>query len=262
MRLSDHSTRQRKPQPNTPKTPAASRPDGSGTAVRREHAASRRQPNPPASAPCPTVPLTTESPYAIGVEELVLAAKAGGINAAERIIASCPQLAKAEMRRYFLPDGDQDDLLQEAMIGLYKAVRTFTPGRGGTFTAFARLCVRSQVLAAIRRATRCKHAPLNTSVSLYRVPPADDSNKSTLLNTLPEPAAEDPAALIIDTERVSELKAKIVRTLTPLELSVIRLHCRGQRYTDIARRLQKPAKVVDNSLQRAKQKLFRCWIED
>lgn len=191
-------------------------------------------------------------------EELVACVRAGDEDALEELLVRHGRLARSRAASWFLVGGDQDDLVQEAMIGLYRAVRDFDPRAGASFRTFAELCVSSQLVTAIRTATRLKHGPLNQAVSLQRPAPADGDGEGdghTLGDLIPAPPGTDPAEQVLAEERIEELREHVVGALGKLEVEVFRLHVDGVRAADIAARLQCGSKSIDNALQRVRRKL-------
>ena len=188
-------------------------------------------------------------------EDLVTAARAGDDGALEELMLRYRGLARARARRCFLVGADHDDAVQEAMIGLYLAVRAFDPARGRSFGGFADVCVSRQLGTAIRTATRHKHGPLNDYVSLHR-PLADEGGAPlTLSDTLAAPEWTDPAEQLVAAERLDDLQRHVDSALSDLEVEVLRLHSDGVGYREIAGRLQRGAKSVDNALQRVRRKV-------
>ncbi|HKO18751.1 MAG TPA: RNA polymerase sporulation sigma factor SigH, partial [Acidobacteriaceae bacterium] len=165
--------------------------------------------------------------------------------------------ARSKARAYYLVGADEEDVVQEGMIGLYKAVRDYDERQGVPFRAFAELCITRQVLSAVKGATRRKHAPLNAYVSLHRpvaAGPGDEADRS-LVDVLPATALLDPAEVVISAERLRELKRHVVESLSDLEVQVLRMHVEGKSYQEIAEALQRHVKAVDNALQRVKRKI-------
>ena len=185
-------------------------------------------------------------------ELLVARARAGDEAALGALLGRYRGLARGKARSYFLTGGDREDVVQEALIGLYKAVRDFDAGQGASFRAFAEVCVTRQVLTAVRAATRHKHGPLNDSVPLAG-PDGDDT--AVVVDLLAGAGPRDPADLLVTAERVRALQAHVDRVLSDLETEVLRLHLEGRSYQEIAERLQRQVKAVDNALQRVKRKL-------
>lgn len=200
------------------------------------------------------------SPALVAVEEttdedLVTAARSGDDEALEELMLRYRGLARARARRCFLVGADHDDVLQEAMIGLYLAVRAFDPERGRRFGAFADVCVSRQLVTAIRTATRHKHGPLNDYVSLYR-PLADDGGAPrTLGDTFAAPEWTDPAEQVVAAEWVGDLQHHVGTALSELEVEVLRLHSDGVGYAEMSGRLHRGAKTIDNALQRVRRKV-------
>lgn len=162
-------------------------------------------------------------------------------------------LARSKARSYFLVGSDRDDVVQEGMIGLYKAIRDFEPDRGASFRTFAELCVTRQIVTAVKGATRLKHAPLSSSVSLDK--PIGDEEGSCLGDLVPALASSDPATTVVSAEELRALQRHFDEVLSDLETQVLRHHVEGKSYDQIAAMLQRHVKSVDNALQRIKRKL-------
>ncbi len=194
-------------------------------------------------------------------EDLVALARAGDDRALERLLLRHRAMVRARARSHFLVGADQDDLVQEAMIGLYLAVRAFDPRCGASFRTFADMCVSRQVVTAIRSATRRKHRPLNDYVPLHGPAPAAAEGERTLAEVLPAPAHSDPAEQLAGQEQVRALREHVERTLSELEVEVLRLHVDGVGYREIAQRLQRRAKSIDNALQRIRRKVAGHLVE-
>lgn len=188
-------------------------------------------------------------------EHLVLLAQAGDDSALGNLVERYRPRAKSKARSYFLMGADREDVIQESLIGLYKAIRDFKPQMEVSFRAFAELCMRSQVITAIKGATRNKHAPLNESTSIYW---SDDDSVTCLLDRVPmSDAAEDPVRRIIDAEEEDFLATLLDDLLSPLERAVIDLLLAGKSYSDIALALERSVKSIDNAAQRIRVKLNR-----
>jgi RNA polymerase sporulation-specific sigma factor len=158
---------------------------------------------------------------------------------------------------YFLAGGDNDDLLQEGLIGLYKAVRDFRTDKETSFRSFAELCVTRQIITAIKTATRFKHAPLNTYVSFSHTPAGQDGEgECTLGDALPSAAVHEPPLVVISTEELQSLVFSLGTGLSPLEADALRLYLEGSSYEDMAERLGCDTKTIDNALQRVKRKIL------
>lgn len=193
-------------------------------------------------------------PCGCGETELLVAARAGDDRALDELLHRYRALARAKARSYFLVGADRDDVVQEAMIGLYKAVRDFSPDGGASFRGFAEMCVTRQLVDAVKSATRHKHAPLSRSVSLDKPVRGDDGDQ-TLGDVLPVAAADDPESLAISADEVRALKSHLDEVLSDLEQQVLRHHVQGKSYDEIAAMLQRHVKSIDNALQRIKRKL-------
>lgn len=188
-------------------------------------------------------------------EELVRRARGGDDRALGEVLGRYRILAKARARAYFLAGAEEEDVVQEAMIGLYKAVRDFDPAMTGSFRAFADLCVTRQVLTAVKTASRRKHGPLNSYVSLHATVGSGGDDGRQLADVLPLPTAADPADLLISAERARALRRQVDEELSRFETEVLGLYVDGRSYTEIADRLRRHVKSVDNALQRVKRKL-------
>lgn len=159
-------------------------------------------------------------------------------------------------RSYFMMGGDREDIIQEGMIGLYKAIRDFRDDRLSSFKAFAELCITRQIITAIKTATRQKHIPLNTSVSLDK-PVYDEESERTLLDVIASSDLDDPQDLMIFKEDYVHMEGEINKVLSGLEKQVLSLYLDGQSYQEISDELNRQVKSVDNALQRIKRKLER-----
>ncbi|EPY2279034.1 RNA polymerase sporulation sigma factor SigH [Clostridium sporogenes] len=190
-------------------------------------------------------------------EEIVMEAKTGNSRAQEYIIGKYENFVKAKAKSYFLIGADKEDIYQEGMIGLYKAIRDFKPDKLSSFKAFAELCVTRQIITAIKTATRQKHIPLNTYVSLNK-PIYDEESDRTLLDILSEAKVANPEELIISREELKHIQNEIGQVLSDLEMEVLMSYLDGKSYQEIACDLDRHAKSIDNALQRVKRKLEKC----
>lgn len=190
-------------------------------------------------------------------EEVVIEAKKGDIRAQEYLINKYENFVKAKAKSYFLIGADKEDIYQEGMIGLYKAIRDFKSDKLSSFKAFAELCVTRQIITAIKTATRQKHIPLNTYVSLNK-PIYDEESDRTLLDVLSEAKVADPEELIISREELNHIQNEIGEVLSDLEMEVLMSYLDGKSYQEIACDLDRHAKSIDNALQRVKRKLEKC----
>ncbi|HVE73708.1 MAG TPA: RNA polymerase sporulation sigma factor SigH [Mycobacteriales bacterium] len=188
-------------------------------------------------------------------DELVLAARAGDDVALAELLTKYRNFARVKARSYFLVGADREDIVQEGMIGLYKAIRDFNPDMLSSFRAFAELCVTRQIITAVKTATRQKHGPLNNYVSFSRPVSGDDDGDRVLGDLIPASAISDPADLVISAERIRALQSHFDEVLSDLETEVLRLYVEGKSYQEIAERLERHVKSIDNALQRIKRKL-------
>jgi len=189
-------------------------------------------------------------------EEIVQYAKTGNSKAAEYLINKYKNFVRAKARAYFLIGADREDIVQEGMIGLYKAIRDFKHDKLSSFRAFAELCITRQIITAIKTATRQKHIPLNSYVSLNK-PLYDEESDRTLMDILSGSRITDPEELIISREEFSNIENKIGEILSDLEWEVLMFYLQGKSYQEIACDLDRHVKSIDNALQRVKRKLER-----
>jgi len=187
-------------------------------------------------------------------EEVVYEARSGSREALEYLINKYKNFVKSKARSYFLIGADREDIIQEGMIGLYKAIRDFNPAKLSSFRAFAELCITRQIITAIKTATRQKHIPLNSYVSLNK-PIYDEDSERTLMDVLSEVKVTDPEELIISREEVADIEGKMGEILSKLEWEVLISYLNGKSYQEIARELKRHVKSIDNALQRVKRKL-------
>ncbi|HHV71573.1 MAG TPA: RNA polymerase sporulation sigma factor SigH [Clostridia bacterium] len=187
-------------------------------------------------------------------EEIVEYAKNGSRIALEFLINKYKNFVRAKARTYFLIGADREDIIQEGMIGLYKAIRDFRSEKLSSFRAFAELCVTRQIITAIKTATRQKHIPLNSYVSLNK-PIYDEDSDRTLLDVISGTKITDPEELIISREEFDDIEGKIGEILSDLEWRVLMAYLDGKSYQEIAYELRRHVKSIDNALQRVKRKL-------
>lgn len=187
--------------------------------------------------------------------DLIAAAQAGDEVASSALVARYRSFVRCKARSYFLAGADRDDVVQEGMIGLYKAIRDFNPDRQTSFRSFAELCVTRQLITAIKTATRQKHGPLNTYVSLQRPATAEEEGDRVLSEILAVREVCDPAELVINAWEADSIKRGFTESLSGFESDVLRLYVNGDSYQDIAERLGRHPKAVDNALQRVKKKV-------
>ena len=185
---------------------------------------------------------------------IVLKASNGDKIALEYIITKYKNFVKAKAKSYFLVGADKDDIIQEGMIGLYIAVRDFDGSKTNSFKCFAEICITRQIITAIKTATRQKHIPLNSYVSLNK-PIYDEESDRTLLDIIATSIVTDPEELIISKEELKNIENKMNELLSDLELEVLELYLNGKSYQYIADKLHRDVKSIDNALQRVKRKL-------
>ena len=187
-------------------------------------------------------------------EEIVSLAKNGDTMALEFLISKYKNFVRSKARTYFLIGADREDIIQEGMIGLYKAIRDYRYDRQTSFHTFAEICVTRQIITAIKTATRQKHMPLNSYVSLNK-PVYEEESERTLSDVITQGKAGNPEDLFIDQEDFLDIESTMQRILSPLEQDVVNLYLEGKSYVEIAQQLDRHVKSVDNALQRVKRKL-------
>jgi RNA polymerase sporulation-specific sigma factor len=189
--------------------------------------------------------------------QLVLRARNGDGGALDVLIRRYTGFVRLKASSYFLAGGDSEDLVQEGLIGLYKAVRGFRADKETSFRSFAELCVTRQIITAIKTATRFKHAPLNTYVSFSHTPAGQESDSEcTLGDALPGPSVDDPSVCVISTEELQSLVFTLGSGLSQLEADALRLYLEGSSYEEMAEDLGCDTKTIDNALQRVKRKIL------
>jgi RNA polymerase sporulation-specific sigma factor len=206
-----------------------------------------------------TRPIRTPQRIQRELEDLQLAMRArnGDSQALDALIRRYTGFVRLKASSYFLAGGDSDDLIQEGLIGLYKAVRDFRPDKETSFRSFAELCVTRQIITAIKTATRFKHAPLNTYVSFSQTPAGQDSDSDcTLGDALPGPSVDDPSTCVISTEELQSLVFCLGSGLSKLEADALRFYLEGSSYEQMAEDLGCDTKTIDNALQRVKRKII------
>ena len=187
-------------------------------------------------------------------EEVVELAKYGNVGALEFLINKYKNFVRAKARTYFLIGADREDIIQEGMIGLYKAIRDYRYDRQASFRAFAEICVTRQIITAIKTAPRQKHIPLNSYVSLNK-PVFDEESERTLGEVVITEKDGNPEDLFINQENLMDIESTMNKILSPLEQEVVGLYLEGKSYQEIAEQLDRHVKSVDNALQRVKRKL-------
>lgn len=189
-------------------------------------------------------------------EELVVMIQGGNTQALDYLIRKYKNFVRARSRSYFIIGADREDIIQEGMIGLYKAIRDFRADKLASFKAFAELCITRQMITAIKTATRQKHIPLNSYVSLDK-PIYDEDSDRTLLDVLSGTSKLDPETLVINREQFNDIENKMTEVLSDLERQVLMHYLDGRSYQEISNDLNRHVKSIDNALQRVKRKLER-----
>ena len=188
---------------------------------------------------------------------LVLRARNGDSVAMDALLRRYTGFVRLKASSYFIAGGESDDLIQEGLVGLYKAVRDFRTDKETSFRSFAELCITRQIITAIKTATRFKHAPLNTYVSFSHTPAGQEDGDCTLGDALPGPGVDDPAVCVISTEELQSLVFCLGTGLSPLESDALRLYLEGNSYEEMAEGLGCDTKTIDNALQRVKRKVLQ-----
>jgi RNA polymerase sporulation-specific sigma factor len=188
--------------------------------------------------------------------QLVIRARNGDGHSMDTLIRRYTGFVRLKASSYFLAGGDSEDLIQEGLIGLYKAVRDFRSDKETSFRSFAELCITRQIITAIKTATRFKHAPLNTYVSFSQTPAGQESEGDcTLGDALPGPSVDEPSIVVISTEELQSLVFCLGTGLSKLEADALRLYLEGSSYEEMAEELAVDTKTIDNALQRVKRKI-------
>ena len=193
-------------------------------------------------------------------EQVVVLAQETDGPALEYLLNKYKNFVRTKARSYFLIGADHEDIVQEGMIGLYKAIRDYKAERLSSFWAFAELCVTRQIITAIKTATRQKHIPLNSYISLNKPIYEEDSDR-TLLDVITEEGMSNPEEMIIDREDLSVIEGKIGQMLSDLEKEVLVRYMEGKSYVEIADEMHRHVKSIDNALQRIKRKLLK-YLEE
>ena len=190
--------------------------------------------------------------------QLVMRARNGDQRSLDELIRRYSGFVRLKASSYFLAGGDSEDLIQEGLVGLYKAVRDFRTDKETSFRSFAELCVTRQIITAIKTATRFKHSPLNTYVSFSHTPAGQDGDgECTLGDALPGPAVQEPPLVVISTEELQSLVFSLGTGLSKLEADALRLYLEGSSYEEMAAELGCDTKTIDNALQRVKRKVLQ-----
>ncbi|OKL36827.1 RNA polymerase sporulation sigma factor SigH [Domibacillus mangrovi] len=187
-------------------------------------------------------------------EDLIERVHNGDSESSDFLINKYRNFVRAKANRYFLIGGDKDDIVQEGMIGLYKAIRDFKEDKLISFVAFAELCITRQIITAIKTATRQKHGPLNSYISLDK-PIYDEGSDQTMMDVIAGSKTMDPAIVIVHREEAKDIEMKIAELLSEFERKVWDLYVEGQSYREISVELDAHVKSIDNAIQRVKRKL-------
>ena len=187
---------------------------------------------------------------------LVTRSRNGDEHALDALMRRYTGFVRMKASSYFIAGGDSEDLIQEGLIGLYKAVRDFRSDKETSFRSFAELCITRQIITAIKTATRFKHAPLNTYVSFSQTPAGQDDSDVTVGDALAGPSVDDPVVCVISTEELQSLVFALGSGLSQLEADALRCYLEGLSYEQMAEELGCDTKTIDNALQRVKRKVL------
>lgn len=193
-------------------------------------------------------------------EEIARLAQAGDEEASAFLLRKYKNFVRSKAHSYFLVGADHEDIVQEGMIGLFKAIRDFRPEKLASFHAFAEICVTRQIITAIKTATRQKHIPLNSYISLNK-PIYEEESDRTLMDIITETQVADPEEMLIGRESYSNIESRIQESLSPFERRVMEAYMDGKSYQEIAEALDRHVKSIDNALQRIKRKLEKLLEE-
>ena len=195
-------------------------------------------------------------------EDLIEIYKDGYPRAAEVLVQRYKNFVRSNVRTNFFVGADREDLIQEGMIGLFKAISDYDITRKASFRSFATICIKGQISTALKTATRQKHMVLNTSVSLDRPMFDEDDDKATFMDLLKLEPSQGPEELLLRQEKMKIMEKKVNKVLSKLESNVLKLYLEGKSYYEISKTLSRPDKSIDNALQRIKKKLQGLQDED
>ena len=195
-------------------------------------------------------------------EELIVRYRDGDTEAMDFIFERYKHLVRKKAKAMFLAGGDNDDLIQEGMIGLYKAIRDYHTDRAASFATFASMCINRQMITGVAASNRKKNMPLNTYVSYDMPAGGDEDSDMRLVDILQSQTELNPEKLLIDKEHNRDLKSRLKEVLSTFEQQVLAYYLEGMDYTAIAKKMQKPPKSVDNALQRIRSKAARLTLEN
>jgi len=188
-------------------------------------------------------------------EDLIAHYHQGFEPAVDALLQRYRNFARLKARSYFLAGADKDDIVQEGMIGLYKAIRDFSAEKETSFRAFADICITRQIITAVKTATRQKHLPLNQYVSLSKPLATDDDQDWVLQDVIEAQQVSDPAELVISDDELRSIKLVFAEILSGFEAEVLHMYVEGKSYQEIAKHLNRHVKSIDNALQRIKRKV-------
>lgn len=188
-------------------------------------------------------------------EVLIALYQEGDEQAIDELFERYKNLVRKKAKAMYLAGGDNDDLIQEGMIGLYKAVRDYNSQKEATFSTFANMCINRQLMTAVTASNRQKNAPLNGYVSFEQPANAEEDSDMKLIDVLQSGSEQNPEKLFIDREYAENLQGKVESVLSPLENKVLRLYMDGKDYIEISKMLDRPAKSIDNAIQRIRNKV-------
>lgn len=188
-------------------------------------------------------------------EVLIALYQAGDEKAIDQLFERYKNLVRKKAKAMFLAGGDSDDLIQEGMIGLYKAVRDYHTDRKATFSTFASMCINRQIITAVTASNRKKNSPLNGYVSLDQPARTDEDYDMKLIDVIQSDSEQDPEKLLIDREYTESLQEQVEAAMSPFERQVLAMYMEGKDYVEIAEKLGKPAKSIDNAIQRIRNKV-------
>lgn len=194
-------------------------------------------------------------------EELIEKIRLGDSEAQNFLLDKYKNLVNMKANRFFLIGGENDDVLQEGMIGLFKAIQSFDEEKNNSFKTFANLCIERQLISAIKTSNRQKHLPLNSSFSL-NTSAFDENDDTSVLEVLDAKFVEDPLDTITKREYFEDIENKIDQALSSFEKQVLNRYIQGESYVDIAQKLDSPVKSVDNAIQRIRKKAIKCLNDE
>ena len=194
-------------------------------------------------------------------EEILQLIKNGNNEAIEYIMAKYKDLVNAKVAKYFIIGAEKEDIVQEGLIGLFKAIKNYDPEKQNSFKSFANLCVERQLITAIKTSNRQKHIPLNSSLSLNNTV-YDENDETSFIDILDTNATEDPLDTITKKEYYKFIESKIDKELSDFEKKVLYIYAKGESYTSIAKKLEAPVKSIDNAIQRIRKKATKSITEE